>query len=477
MPASLLPNAPRTPDLSLPVISRVAYPSDLSRTPPLTATGWFIALLFALALIGLIHDRDYATNSGAGLVEDGRGIDAKTVMEGEFDSSQATRGLGLLCLLTAAALCAATMPADARFRCDGFLALILLGLMWTTAGILWSPDHAMTAREIARLLVYAAVAALMARRFDPRQLCQVLAIMLGGSVLTALLYEIMTGGFQPWRADYRLTGSMHSNIFAAQATVVAVIAYAFAINRQPRARLWWAIFLIATLLVYLTKARTSLISEFVGVALIHILSRPARNWLLLLSATLTLAAILLLAAIMLGLLTGREAEMASTMGRSDDVSALTGRVPLWNFIWQQLPGYKLQGFGWGTFWVVDRTLQASDALGWFPRHSHNAYLQLIVNIGIIGLALALCVGIWGLVRAIRLCHQANLTQFAALAGIFASIFVSGVAESAFVMPRDMGLISAAICFALAVVHQHATIPAESRAVVDRSASFRPAVAR
>src|SRR5205814_9886615 len=49
---------------------------------------------------------------------------------------------------------------------------------------------------------------------------------------------------------------------------------------------------------------------------------------------------------------------------------------------------------WGAFWLVERTITAHDILGWYPRHSHNAYLQIVVNLGIVGLLIALAIGIW-----------------------------------------------------------------------------------
>src|SRR4029079_5141774 len=103
-----------------------------------------------------------------------------------------------------------------------------------------------TMRELIRLYIYTGVAAALARRFDTRSLCEVLVITLCGSVATAVGFEVMTGGFRPWVSDYRLTGSMHSNILGVQAAVIAIIAYTFAVRRAPQATLWWALFFVGT---------------------------------------------------------------------------------------------------------------------------------------------------------------------------------------------------------------------------------------
>jgi O-antigen ligase len=424
----------------------------------------------AAALVGLIHDRNYATASGADLVEDGRGIDDKTAMEGGLDAAQSSRAIGLVLLLAAGAVCVWTAPADTRFRFDGLSMLIALGLCWAAASILWSPEPGTTFRELVRLYLYVGVAAAIARRFDPRSLCCVLAIALGGSVLVAFGYEVITGGFQPWHSDYRLTGSMHSNILAAQAAVVAVIAYAFAVRRDPRATMWWTVFFIATGIVYLTKARTALVSVAAGAAAVHIVGRPVRNWMLLATTAASLLAVVLLAATMFSAFDGREAQLITSLGRTDDTAALTGRVPLWNFVGEQLSGHELQGYGWGAFWLVERTLTAHDALGWYPRHSHNAYLQIVVNLGIIGLVIAVAVGIWALVRATRQVVLTSRPEFSALAAVLVGMFVNGIAESAFAMPRDMGLFSAAFVFSFVFVHQRAALGVLSRSKNPRARS-------
>jgi O-antigen ligase len=438
------------------VIRSTDHQLESNSSPRLTATAWCVAALLSAALVGLIHDRNYATASGADLVEDGRGIDDKSVMEGGLDAAQSSRAVGLVLLLTAGGICLLTAPTDARLRWDGLAMLIVLGLAWAAASILWSSERGTTARELVRLYLYVGVAAAIARRFDPRSLCCVLAIALGGSVLVAFAYEIITGGFRPWQADYRLTGSMHSNILAAQAAVVALIAYAFAVRRDPRAAMWWTIFVIATVIVYLTKARTALVSVAVGAAAVHVVGRPVRNWMLLATTAATLLAVALLAATMFGTFDSREAQRVASMGRTDDTAALTGRVPLWNFVGQQMTGHELEGYGWGAFWLVERTLAAHDLLGWYPRHSHNAYLQTVVNLGIVGLVIALAIGIWALARAIRQIVLTGRPEFSALAAVLVGMFVNGIAESAFVMPRDMGLFSAAVVFSVVFTHQHAT---------------------
>jgi O-antigen ligase len=202
-----------------------------------------------------------------------------------------------------------------------------------------------------------------------------------------------------------------------------------------------------------------------GAVAVHVVGRPLRDWLLPASVGAALLATALLTGSMLGSFDGREVQTLSNLGRTDDTEALTGRLPLWNYIWDQLDGHHLQGYGWGAFWLVERTLDAHDALGWFPRHSHDAYLQVVVNLGLIGLAIALSIAVWSLVRAARFVVETGRPEFSAIVAVFIGMFVNGVAESAFVMPRDMGLFSAAAVMSMVFVHQAAPALAASKSKV------------
>ena len=109
-------------------------------------------------------------------------------------------------------------------------------------------------------------------------------------------------------------------------------------------------------------------------------------------------------------------------------------------------------------------MDAREALNWFPRHSHNAYLQVVVDLGIVGLAIVVTIGLWALVRTAWLVARTGRAEYSALAALLVAIMVHGITESAFVMPRDMGLISAVIVFSLVVARQgaKASLPQAAR---------------
>jgi exopolysaccharide production protein ExoQ len=432
------------------VATRHVEALSVGRGVTIGMTAWCVAAVLSAAVIGLNHDPNYASASGQEQVEQGRDEDAKEVMQEGLGVAAAGRLVGFALLIGVGGFCLITLPRETRFRLDKLSLLIALALIWALASVAWSVEPGTTIRELVRLVVYVAVAAALALRFDLRTLCFVLAAALAGSVGTAVAYEIATGGFKPWHANYRLTGSMHSNILAVQAAVVALVAYAFALEPGKRAAFCWALFAAALSVVILTKARTALFTVVAGMVAIHVVGRPARQWMFLFSAAATLLAIGLLGATVFGISDEHGIQNVANLGRGDDPGDLTGRLPLWNFVWHESAGRHIEGFGWGAFWLTERVKSAREALNWFPHHSHNAYLQVAVDLGLVELAVMVAVGLIALRRASVLVRSNSLPESSALVAILVAVFVNSTAESAFVMPRDMGLFAAAAVLSLIV---------------------------
>ena len=425
-------------------------PFDAS--PRLTATAWFVGALLAVAFIGMLHDRGYATASGLESAEAGRDLET-SVKESGIGGAASPRIVGLVCLLGAGALCIATLPAAPRLHWNSLTWLILLGLAWTGASCTWSDHPGTTLREFARLLMYISTAAALAARFDLRSICCIFCIMLSGSVLAAVGYEVISGGFRPWQADYRLTGTLHSNALGILAGVVAIIAFAFGLRGRERKTFWYALVAAALVVIVLTKTRTALATVGIAFIVIYFVGRPLRESALYVCATASLAALVAFSISVLNLPVERHIASVITLGRSDgsnDDHTLTGRVPLWQFIWEETADVRLQGVGYGAFWLRDRTQEANVALRWFPRQSHNAYIDIMSGIGFVGLAIALSVGVVSLVRAMLTLNASSGPEIYALIALLCVAFINGIAETAFVTPRDIGLVMATLVCSLVI---------------------------
>jgi exopolysaccharide production protein ExoQ len=73
--------------------------------------------------------------------------------------------------------------------------------------------------------------------------------------------------------------------------------------------------------------------------------------------------------------------LISMLGRKPD---LTSRVPMWEGL-IAMDENPLAGYGWESFWLGERLRIAVER--WGMRNAHNGYLELYLNLGLIGLAL------------------------------------------------------------------------------------------
>jgi O-antigen ligase len=201
--------------------------------------------------------------------------------------------------------------------------------------------------------------------------------------------------------------------------------------------------------------------------------RPMRESALYVCAAASLAALAALSISVLNLPLERRIANVITLGRSDgsnDDHTLTGRVPLWQFIWEETADVRLQGVGYGAFWLRDRTEEANDALQWFPRQSHNAYIDIMSGVGVVGLAIALTIGVVSLIRAMLMLNASSGPEIYALVALLCVAFINGISETAFVTPRDIGLVTATLVCSLII--QPACQSVAGAATSSRSAGLR-----
>ncbi|MFY7874782.1 MAG: O-antigen ligase family protein, partial [Pirellula sp.] len=334
------------------------------------------------------------------------------------------RRLGLLGLIVVGAYCFASAPSGVRVRNLAILVSAAGLLGWATLSLTWSIDTSETTRELIRVAVYTAVAVAMARRFPAKEICLILIFSFLTSILVASVMDVVVGNFRPWQSQHRLQGSLHPNDLGRQALLVAVAAYAFMSVKSERT-VWLIICGLAIVILVLTKSRTSFISLFAGllmVSMIRVRGYQAVAWLTTLLIIVSFAGLswqLLSSEIRSSIAGG------ATLGRKDKATALTGRFPLWEQALQQADNDLTRGSGFGAFWNNDRTKIMGEELEWFPRHAHSVYIEMIVNLGYIGLGILLVLVLSMLATSVFSSRQTGQVHFTVCAAIIVSEMVYG----------------------------------------------------
>jgi O-antigen ligase len=83
-----------------------------------------------------------------------------------------------------------------------------------------------------------------------------------------------------------------------------------------------------------------------------------------------------------------------------EIGTLTGRIPLWRYLLEYIAEKPLLGNGYGAFWTAARIMDASKDLGWMVGQAHSAYLEVALQLGVVGLLAYALVLLLGLGRAV-----------------------------------------------------------------------------
>jgi exopolysaccharide production protein ExoQ len=428
---------------------------------------WMAAIALALCVVGLTHGTEYLGAAAEESAESNVQIGAEEKFQRDVGSATLARKAGFVGLAAIAACCWWSAPRGVRFTWGPAAWCAAAALGWAACSYAWSVNPAETARELIRLYVYAGVAAALAVRFDARQVAFILAFSLAASITVAVAAAAATGNFRPWQPDFRLSGTLHSNVLGQQALLLGIAAAAFTSDRRV-GRLAWIVLGAAMAVLLLTKSRTAAVSFLAGLGALRLVTANAKTLLYLGCTGVAVAGAMLMAAALAGAQLERAAFEAMTLGRGEDVTSLTGRLPLWKTIWNDVRERKYQGLGYGAYWLPGKTEDIGDEVQWYPRHAHSAYLELIVNVGLVGLLLVGSTVAFGMQRAALLSAETGFPEYRMYFAFLAAGLVNGLAEAAFVLPRDIGLFMGATICALVFDHSRAAALAPTRWRLDRA---------
>lgn len=134
-----------------------------------------------------------------------------------------------------------------------------------------------------------------------------------------------------------------------------------------------------TLLV-LSGAATAAVTTFVLLAL-ALIYRGLR-W----RATAMITALMLLLATLTALIPiafEHRAALFAFVGRDE---SLTGRTQLWDAVLVAIGKRPFLGYGFSSFWLgeVGPSVAVVDMVGWIPPHAHNGFLDICLDLGVVG---------------------------------------------------------------------------------------------
>ena len=391
-----------------------------------TALHWLMIAAVAGTFFIVEHSLTMSTTSES--IESSDFVAAE--VDSDVESGSAIRRVAFVGLGSVGSL--VLLLSRRRLNLDHPLYALIAGLLlWTAFSVVWSADAGLTIRRLVVVGLSVAAAIGWTRLFDPAQSVRALLLIAAGYLALGVVCEIGLRTFRPWSGLYRFSGTTHPNTQGILCGLLAIGAVARA--AVPGRRLAWiAAAVVALGFLYLTKSRTTLGATVVTIAGLLWLRLSWAGRAVTFVGGLTLASTALAASLLLrpG---GDSAAEVLLMGRTEEIGTLTGRLPLWTELRNDIAARPLAGYGYGAFWSPPTLYRVAQNQGWQIPHAHSGYFETTLNLGLIGLALVLAIGGVMLVTAWRRDDPPRLeTGFTVGLVLFAAIY--SLADAGFALP-------------------------------------------
>ncbi|HEX8926486.1 MAG TPA: O-antigen ligase family protein [Terriglobales bacterium] len=277
--------------------------------------------------------------------------------------------------------------------------LLLVLLCWAALSAAWSADAAVTLRKFAALFGSALFGVAVALRFRLREQAMLVAVSMAIAAAISVAISLYDPAMFP---STEQAVSSWNGIFSHKNVLGRSMAFgAIAFLAWPRRSLpSWAFslggFALCGFLIIRSHSQTAMLVTLC--ALVLVCSAPVARWrwrdalgagtLLLLPATACAAAV------------ASHAESVAAWLQRD--LTLTGRARIWELAWLSVERNPLLGYGYSAYWwVSDESYQTLGLLHYATPHAHNGFLDLTLQIGLIGAALFAVVWIRSLFAALR----------------------------------------------------------------------------
>jgi exopolysaccharide production protein ExoQ len=279
----------------------------------------------------------------------------------------------------------------------------MLLTLYACASALWSIDPGATFRKLSHLIgiyvvcITVCLVGWNARRFQ--------------SVLRPLLMALMVGSviFGLVRPDLAISGAnlaagdpgghwrgltVHKNALGSVSSFAVILWFHALLYRDAK---WWAIAvgIVSSLLcLYLSGSSTSQLATLMVMVFLLFgkLTPPSmRRHVTPVVITVFLVTIGCYVLAVMKLVPGLDALISSATSAVGKDVTFAGRTPIWDLVKANIALHPLMGTGYGAFWVgpfdTSPSYEFYKRLYFYPGEAHNGYLDIVLDLGYVGLVL------------------------------------------------------------------------------------------
>lgn len=260
--------------------------------------------------------------------------------------------------------------------------LLILIVIWMWISSAWSLDPEVTFKRSLLQSSFLLMACFVAYRYDFRQIIALL-FLVTVAVLACSFYFIILDPFLGFNPDGRgARGAfLHKNTLGN--FIVVGIAVAGSAIRQrivPRPVGYAVLAAAITLLIMANSTTSMLVAGLMFGVFIIVLLKERLSFRLFAALVAFIAATLIFGVM---LLIANIDEFFLTIGRD---ATLTGRDVIWSYVLRMIQERPFLGYGYSAFWETEPIVSyVTDTLQWSITHAHSGYLEMWLELGLIGM--------------------------------------------------------------------------------------------
>lgn len=275
---------------------------------------------------------------------------------------------------------------------------LIIFYVWVSLSILWTEDQRGTLAELSHVVPFVLVGASSGLLLTVKEIRRILTQSVKGVLMVTAISLVVAPGWATrpnpadpvpgWHGPFDHKNGL--GFFLVIATVCILLD-------DSRRRRWWG--LVIVVLLAGAQSSTGVLTSVLVVAMGMWWRfglgaqlnprRAARRIILGLAVALAAVGALL-----------RPDVLAGALGRS---VTLTGRTEVWDPVMREIGEQPVFGLGWGGVWrETPTTLQIWREARFDAYYAHNAYLDVALQVGLVGLLLLLCALVLALAVTYRL---------------------------------------------------------------------------
>lgn len=313
------------------------------------------------------------------------------------------------------------------------LLLVIAGV--ALASVLWSDAPALTLRRGAATLGTTLFGMYLATRYSLKEQLHLMAWACGIAAVSSLFFTL---AFPAYGISAALGGAwrgvfLHKNPFGIVMATSTLVFLLIAMNSYKYRYLMWAGCGLSISLLVLSTAKTSLVLLLTILVLLP-LYRALRwnfSWMML----FFIAAVIVFGCLAILLVSNLE---TIVVGLGKDMT-LTGRTEIWAAVLDMIRERPWLGYGYSGFWLGYEGASAYvwRVTGWPVPYAHNGFLDLWLDLGLLGVLLYLLSFVTSCFRAINLIRWTKTSSGFWPIILLTFSFLSNLSESTILKPNNI----------------------------------------